>query len=193
MNQKKLNDLLGLTDLEAIALDDIQCDDIQCGEELVDHASEIELKIENELKALRNATATIAYAEPILAVPASLKQRLFNRIQQETKVLDLVAKRSGKLKWKPHPVKGLVMTILNIDLFKRQVSALVRAEVTVAYPSHRHAKGEEIFMLEGELMDGAITYKAGDYLYSKAGSVHAPLAIAGCMFFVKTSLEDNFL
>jgi hypothetical protein len=48
-------------------------------------------------------------------------------------------------------------------------------------------------MLEGELINGGVTYKAGDYLYSAASSVHAPSAIAGCMFFVRTSLDDTFL
>jgi anti-sigma factor ChrR (cupin superfamily) len=149
----------------------------------------------NNLLALTEITAIapIVYAEPPLDVPASLKQRLFNRIQQEVEARDFVALRSGELEWKKHPVKGLMMAVLKVDRQKREISALIRAEVTVDYPSHRHATGEEIFMLEGELIDRGVTYKAGDYIYSKAGSVHTPVAIAGCMFFVKTSLDDNFL
>jgi anti-sigma factor ChrR (cupin superfamily) len=149
----------------------------------------------NNLLALTEITAIapIVYAETPLDVPASLKQRLFNRIQLETEVGDFVALRSGELQWKPHPVKGLMMAVLKIDRQKREISALIRAEVTVDYPSHRHATGEEIFMLEGELIDRGVTYKAGDYLYSKTGSVHSPVAIAGCMFLVKTSLDDKFL
>ena len=85
------------------------------------------------------------------------------------------------------------MAVMKINRAKKEVSALIRAEVDVLYPSHRHATGEEIFMLQGELIDRGVTYKAGDYLYSAAGSIHSPFAIAGCMFFVRTSLDDAFL
>jgi hypothetical protein len=184
MNQEEINNLLALTAMTAIAPEEIQS-----VEEMAGSSPEIE----KELRSLRETAATLAYAEPPLDVPARLKQRLFNRIQQETEVVDFVALRSGELKWKPHPVKGLMMAVLKIDREKREISALIRAEVTVDYPSHQHATGEEIFMLEGELIDRGVTYKSGDYLYSKAGSVHSPSAIKGCMFFVKTSLDDKFL
>jgi hypothetical protein len=184
MNQEEINNLLALTAMTAIAPEEIQS-----VEEMAGSSPEIE----KELRSLRETAATLAYVETPLDVPARLKQRLFNRIQQETEVADFVALRSSELKWKPHPVKGLMMAVLKIDREKREMSALIRAEVTVDYPSHRHATGEEIFMLAGELIDRGVTYQSGDYLYSKAGSVHSPSAIAGCMFFVKTSLDDKFL
>ena len=184
MSKEEINNLLALTAIAAIAPHEIQS-----VEELANSSPEIE----KELRSLRETAATLAYVETPLAVPASLKQRLFNLIQQETESGDFVALRSSEIKWEPHPVKGLMMAVLQIDRQKREMSALIRAEVTVDYPSHQHATGEEIFMLEGELIDRGVTYKAGDYLYSKAGSVHTPVAIAGCMFFVKTSLDDKFL
>jgi ChrR Cupin-like domain len=184
MSKEEINNLLALTAIVAIAPDEIQS-----VEELANSSPEIE----KELRSLRETAATLAYVEPPLAVPASLKQRLFNRIQQETESGDFVALRSGELKWKTHPVRGLMMAVLQINQERREISALIRAEVTVDYPAHQHASGEEIFMIEGELIDRGVTYKAGDYLYSNAGSVHSPVAIAGCMFFVKTSLDDKFL
>ncbi len=122
-----------------------------------------------------------------------LKNRLLQRIQQEQEVLDLVRSRWSDLRWKPHPVQGLMMSVIKVDRARREMSGLVRAEVTVDYPLHRHATGEEILMLEGEMIDQGITYRAGDYLYSPAGSCHESKAIAGCLFFVKTSLDDEFL
>lgn len=184
MNQEELNNLLALSAIATLAPEEIQA-----LEELAATSPEIE----KELRSLRDTAATLTYAKTPLSVPAGLKKRLFNRIQQETEVLDFVALRSGELKWKPHPIKGLIVAVLNTNPITREITSLVRAEVTVEYPSHHHASGEEIFMLEGELIDRGITYKAGDYLYSKAGSVHSPTAIAGCMFFVKTSLDDSFL
>lgn len=184
MKHEEISELLGLTAAEAIAPDDNRCHS-----ELAANSPTTDV----ELRSLQDAVASIAYAEKPLPVPASLKKRLFDRIQQEQEELGFVALRSGELIWELHPIKGLVVAVLNTDPIKREVSSLVRAEVTVEYPLHHHASGEEIFMLEGELIDRGVTYKAGDYLYSKAGSVHAPTAIAGCMFFVKTSLNDAFL
>ena len=149
--------------------------------------------VEQELQSLQDVAATLAYAEPSLTVPANLKQRLFKRIQIEAEVLDIMTNRSTELKWRKHPVQGLVMAVLNIDRGQREISALIRAEVDVSYRLHRHATGEEIFMIEGELTDRGTTYKAGDHIYSAAGSTHSPYAIAGCMFFVRTSLDDVFL
>lgn len=184
MNQEEINNLLALTAMSAISPDEIQA---------VEELAAASTEIDRELRSLQNTVATLAYAETPLDVPTNLKQRLFNRIQQETKALDFVALRSEEFKWQPHPVKGLMMAVLNIDRENREISALIRAEKDVEYPSHHHATGEEIFMLQGELIDRGVTYKPGDYLYSKAGSVHAPTAIAGCMFFVRTSLDDGFL
>ncbi len=184
MNQEEINDLLALTAMAAITPQEMQS-----VEEFASASPEIEI----ELRSLHNTAATIAYTETPLAIPLDLKQRLFNRIQQETEVLDFIALRSSQLKWKPHTVKGLMMAVMKINRAKKEVSALIRAEVDVLYPSHRHATGEEIFMLEGELIDRGVTYKAGDYLYSEAGSIHSSFAIAGCMFFVRTSLDDAFL
>lgn len=184
MKQEELSELLGLMAAEVIS-----SDDTRCHIELAASSPAIDV----ELRSLQDAVASIAYTEKPLPIPASLKKRLFDRIQQEPEGLGFVALRSGELIWKPHPIEGLVVAILNIDPIKREVSSLVRAEVTVEYRLHHHVSGEEIFMLEGELIDRGVTYKAGDYLYSKAGSVHSPTAIAGCMFFVKTSLDDTFL
>jgi hypothetical protein len=184
MNQEELKNLLALSAIAAISPDEIQA---------VEELAAVSPEIDREMRSLQHTAATIAYAAPPLNVPINLKQRLFNRIQRETEILDLVALRSGELNWTPHPVKGLMMAVLNVNYEKREISSLIRADEDVEYPAHHHATGEEILMLEGDLIDRGVTYKASDYLYSKAGSVHAPKAIAGCMFFVKTSLDDNFL
>ena len=152
---------------------------------------------EPDMPHISDLMAAFAYDQASLNLPEefpqNLKNRLFHRIQQEQEVLDLVRSRWIDLRWKPHPVKGLMMSILKIDRSRREMSGLVRADVTVDYPLHCHATGEEILMLKGELIDQGITYRAGDYLCSPAGSCHASKAIAGCLFFVKTSIDDKFL
>jgi len=184
MNQEEINDLLALTALTAIAPEELQS---------IEELAAASPEIEQELRSLQNVAATLAYSQPSLTVPVSLKQRLFNRIQIEAEVLDIMTNRLTELNWQKHPVPGLVMAVLNIDRDQKKISALIRAEVDVDYPLHSHATGEEIFMIEGELIDRGLSYKAGDHIYSAAGSKHSPYAIAGCMFFVRTSLDDVFL
>jgi len=48
-------------------------------------------------------------------------------------------------------------------------------------------------MLEGDLsIDGQI-YGKGDYIRSLPGSIHHPHTVGGCMFFFRTSLDDEIL
>ncbi|ELS30175.1 MULTISPECIES: cupin domain-containing protein [Pseudanabaena] len=184
MNQEEINELLALAAITAISPPEIQSI-----EELATASPEIDL----ELRSLRNVVSTLAYNEKPLAVPASLKHRLFDRIQKQPNSSDFIALRSEDRQWQPHPIEGLLMVVLKRDLEKRQISSLIRATKDVEYPAHHHKTGEEILMLAGELIDRGVTYRAGDYLYSEAGSQHAPIAIAGCMFFVCTSLDDTFI
>ncbi|MCG3134538.1 MAG: hypothetical protein HMLKMBBP_01852 [Planctomycetes bacterium] len=59
------------------------------------------------------------------------------------------------------------------------VTLMLRFEPGASYPAHRHPAGEEYFVLEGELTDGATRYGPGTYVYHPPGSVHAPRSDAG--------------
>jgi anti-sigma factor ChrR (cupin superfamily) len=189
--QQDIRDLLTLA-----ALDAIDDRDRQLAEALAAEDPELDI----ELRSLQAAANALAYTEPTLPVPANLKQRLFDRIQPpptanaETltppafKVI-----RADRMKWKPHPVRGLSIATLNVDPVTRMMSALVRCEPGAVYPPHRHAIGEEIFMLEGDLVQDGVTYTAGDFLYSTQSSVHAPSSTHGCVFLVRTSMDDAFV
>ncbi|CAN1211413.1 ChrR-like cupin domain-containing protein [Tumidithrix helvetica PCC 7403] len=189
--QKDISDLFALA-----ALDAIDDRDWQVVEDLAAADPELEL----ELRSLQMAGNALAYAEPRLPVPASLKQHLFERIQPPKETSKEVpaspafwAVRAAEVKWQSHSVQGVSIAMLHTDPVKRLVSALVRCEPGAIYPPHRHAIGEEIFMLEGDLVDNSVTYTVGDFLYSTQDSVHAPSSTHGCVFLVRTSMDDVFL
>ncbi|MEE3719062.1 cupin domain-containing protein [Tumidithrix elongata RA019] len=189
--QEDIQDLLALAALDAIADRDRQ---------VVEDLATDDPELETELRSLQTAANALAYAEPTLPVPASLKQRLFERIQPAQKSPEEVptspafwSVRAAEVKWQPHSVQGVSIAILRDDPVKRLVSALVRCEAGAVYPSHRHAIGEEIFMLEGDLVDNGVTYTVGDFLYSTQDSVHAPSSTHGCVFLVRTSMDDVFV
>ncbi len=99
----------------------------------------------------------------------------------------------ASLKWKPYQVPGTEIVVLNVNYRACQVVCLFKAEAGKRYPLHNHAGTEEIFMLAGDLVDGDRIYRAGDYIRSEPGSTHAPITEEGCIFLVRTSLNDKFL
>lgn len=65
------------------------------------------------------------------------------------------------------------------------VTSIVKYAPGSKFPSHRHPKGEEIFVLEGVFSDENGDYPAGSYLRNPPGSSHAPFSKDGCTLFVK--------
>lgn len=101
--------------------------------------------------------------------------------------------RGRDLDWQPYRVPGVSVAPLYVDLAKREVTALLKAEPGAVYPIHRHAAPEEIYMLDGDLRIDGEVYGAGDYIRSRQGTVHEPSeTVGGCMFLVRTSLDDEY-
>jgi quercetin dioxygenase-like cupin family protein len=125
-----------------------------------------------------------------------LKERLFNQIKLEqsktAQTSEFISHNSTEVTWHPHFVKGLKVAILRTDKEKRELSCLIRCEPGSKYPLHRHAGSEEIFMLEGDLIIDGMVYGKGDYLFSPPESAHAPETKEGCMFFARTSIDDEY-
>jgi len=58
---------------------------------------------------------------------------------------------------------GISCNLLATDAEKDRVSMLVRLAPGAAYPPHRHAGVEELYLLDGELMIDDKTLRPGDY------------------------------
>lgn len=85
--------------------------------------------------------------------------------------------------WRQGLVPGL--SVLPLDEFETQHTALVRWAPGTYFQPHRHMGGEEIFVIEGTLEDEHGTYHAGDWLRSPHGSEHNPFSNTGCLIYVK--------
>jgi quercetin dioxygenase-like cupin family protein len=64
------------------------------------------------------------------------------------------------------------------------LTLLLRFAKGVRYPAHRHPGGEEYYMLDGTLRDGARTYGRDAFVWHPPGSVHAPSSADGCELLV---------
>lgn len=155
-----------------------------------------------ELNQYQAGATAINYSAPVVPMAANLKERLFtglnleipaNQPQQAANNFpSLSAVRFQDVQWQPHPTPGVETAIFHTDVVKREIVGLLRAAPGVQYPFHRHAIGEDIYMLEGDLIVGNEVYGAFDYIRSEVGSTHAPYTTGGCMFFFRTSMDDEY-
>lgn len=194
MIREDFSELAALAALDAIDERDI---------DLVEVYADASPEAQDEWAELRMAVGAIPYGAPTLPVPSDLKDRLFQHIELDNPVpidaespqelLPFFSVRSAEMLWEEHPVQGIKFVRLHEDPVKRIFSYLLRCEPGLKFPIHRHVKAEEIFMLEGDLVDNGQVYGPGDYLYSAAETIHAPETKEGCLFFLRTSLDNEFL
>jgi quercetin dioxygenase-like cupin family protein len=103
------------------------------------------------------------------------------------------AQRSDALQWESVGIPKVEIATLYHDATKREKTGLLRAAPDMHYPPHQHGGVEEIYMLSGDLTLEGVTYYAGDYIRSAAGSHHAAAYSAGgCMFFFRSSVDDQY-
>jgi anti-sigma factor ChrR (cupin superfamily) len=82
------------------------------------------------------------------------------------------------------PYAGVSWKKLRFDKESGQSAVLLRFEPGAAYGAHRHPAGEEYYVLEGSLEDGARSYGAGTYVWHPPGSAHRPASREGCLLVV---------
>ncbi|MBO3460231.1 cupin domain-containing protein [Aetokthonos hydrillicola Thurmond2011] len=163
-------------------------------------------ELAEELAEYEIAATAIPYSAPIVPMATNLKAQLFANLEleelkspikqnvlPESIVEPKIAVRYQDIQWQPHTVSGVEISIFHTDLIKREIVGVLRAEPGAHYPLHRHAASEEIYMLEGDLVVGDEVYGAFDYIRSEPGSSHAPYTTGGCMFFFRTSMDDEYL
>lgn len=148
---------------------------------------------QRELETLRPIIgAFVAWPTSVLRPAASLWERLARRIAAETGEEPVVAAPPGWAhpEW-AEPAPGISCKLLATDTEKDRVSMLVRLAPGSAYPSHRHAGVEELFLLHGELMIDDKKLYPGDYHRAEAGSSDQRVwSETGCTCVLLTSTLD---
>ena len=86
-----------------------------------------------------------------------------------------VAVKAALNAWEPTDTPGVWRKNLAIDLSEQNQSTyLVRYDAGIQFPFHSHPNGEEIFVLDGALIDENGEHPAGTYLRYPPGSSHSP-------------------
>jgi quercetin dioxygenase-like cupin family protein len=86
--------------------------------------------------------------------------------------------------WQSSKVPGVSFRVLRRNAESGESTALVRLEPGARFPAHNHPAGEEVFVLEGDVLIGPDRLKPGDYLYTPPDGKHAASSEGGCVFLV---------
>jgi anti-sigma factor ChrR (cupin superfamily) len=154
-------------------------------------------KCGSELDTLRSVMASfVSWPSDVLRPSTSLWDRLAERIAGDGQRPALDAPRTPparRLEWN-EVAPGISCKVLATDLATDRVSMLVRLAPGVDYPAHRHADGEELHLLHGELLIDARTLHPGDYYSAEAGTMDTRVwSATGCTCVLMTSLNDELV
>ncbi len=91
---------------------------------------------------------------------------------------------SNRQAWRDTPYAGVSWKKLRHDPASGASAVLLRFEPGACYGAHRHPGGEQYFVLQGSVQDGADSWGEGSFAWHPPGSVHAPRSEQGCLLFV---------
>lgn len=105
--------------------------------------------------------------------------------------------QNGQKEWQPLIEKGIhyqgisVISLRYDETKQRSTTILLRFEANAAYPYHNHPGGEEIYVLDGEVIIEDTLLKAGDYLYTPVNFKHSVTTKTGCtlLFVIPEEVE----
>ena len=147
-----------------------------------------------ELAALRPVVDGLAdWPIEVLRPAVPLFQRLVERIGGEPGIASAPV---DEHRWDGEPAwrvvaPGISCKLLASDEVEHRVSMLVRLAPGVAYPPHRHAGVEELFLLDGELWIEDRLLHPGDYNRGEPGSEDRHVwSATGCTCVLVTSSRD---
>jgi anti-sigma factor ChrR (cupin superfamily) len=147
----------------------------------------------SRLDALRPVVDSLAlWPADVLRPPATLRQRLAERIAAETGKEPIFSHtRRADSAWE-QVAPGITCKLLATDSENERVSMLVRLGPGVDYPPHTHAGREELHLLDGELWIDERKLYPGDYSRAERGSAdHRVWSETGCLCLLITSTQDK--
>jgi hypothetical protein len=86
--------------------------------------------------------------------------------------------------WTCHPQRGVSYKSLRYGHADKSGAVLIHMCPGTTYPAYRADAGQDVFIVDGELMLDGQTMRRGAYLHIEAGSVQAPTTERGCVLFV---------
>ncbi|MGH7927664.1 MAG: cupin domain-containing protein [Candidatus Binatia bacterium] len=143
----------------------------------------------SRLRGTQGALASIPSALPAISPSASVKARLWERIDSDKPEYVFIHANEGT--W-IEVGPGILAKILNMDAERQRVTAMVRMAPGSGYADHEHAGVEEVLVLEGSCYCGGRLLRKGDYHRAEVGSVHLDTRTdEGSLMLVTAPIESQ--
>ena len=146
-----------------------------------------------ELAALRPIVEGFtAWPTDLLRAPASMQERLADRIAGETGSSRVAppSRHWREPEWK-QVAPGIECKLLARDEKRERISMVVRLAPGAEYPPHEHAGVEELHLLDGELWIDERKLYPGDYNRADPGTADKRVwSETGCTCVLITSTRD---
>ena len=91
---------------------------------------------------------------------------------------------AGDLPWMCSETRGVSFKSLRFDHETRAGAVLVHMCPGTTYPRHRVHAGEDVFVVDGEVVIGGQAMGRGAYVWVAPGTEQAPQTEKGCVLFV---------
>ncbi len=142
-------------------------------------------RLKEAVERLERLLAPLAEVLPRETPPSGLFEAIEARIDQAKALLPgTVTVRAGSYDWQPLG-KGVDCALLWKNEKSNRRSVLIRMQPGARYESHTHADDEECLVIEGDLVFGELTLKAGDFHFAPKGRVHPPaFSPSSCLLYV---------
>ena len=144
-----------------------------------------------KIKASSAALNQIALSLDPKPPPSELKTRLFEHIDSDKPGLVFI--HTGDGEWLEISA-GIFAKVLNLDLARKSVTALVRMAPGSRYDNHRHTQTEELLVLEGSCYCGGRLLRKGDYHRAEPGSFHFDTRTHdGSLMLLTTAMQNEMM
>lgn len=139
-----------------------------------------------EVASLRPVVDGLVLAGPEVEPPAGLRERVLAGARSRYTLLG-----AAERVWLPAGVPGVELCQLWLDAANKRQTILIRMESGAALPHHEHGDTEECYVIRGDLRDGDLVLRAGDYIRFERGTRHSSSSQDGCVLLVTSSLHDR--
>ncbi|WP_321472388.1 cupin domain-containing protein [uncultured Paludibaculum sp.] len=146
----------------------------------------------SEVEAFEVTAAGLPLSLEDVAPPAGLRARVLEKIAEPEPGMHVVRESEGR--WRPTPFPGVSSKTLYYDRETSMATNLLRLEPGASYPPHHHTAVEQCLVLEGDVRQGGVVMKSGDYSRNDAGSDHGLIStMNGCLLLLVSSMKDELL
>jgi len=159
--------------------------------------------LEQERRSFEETAALLALSTAPVEPPASLKDRLMERIRPRGRqpnrglheaLPGIHVLYSGEGTFKNTPFPGVSYQTLFVDRKTEMATTLLKLEPGAAYPRHRHATDELCWVISGDVRINELELHTGDFERAAPDTVHEPIrSDSGCLLLIISSLHDELL